>query len=191
MTYRNSRFCRGCSVKKDILRNFVKFTGKHLCQSLFFNKVARWGLQLYYKRGFGTGVFCEFCEISKNTFFYRTPLVAASKASKKNQKLLSSFKLSNELRKHSCSKRQKQSPGCSIKNSVLKNFAKLTGKHLRPSTLKGYSNKPTTLFKKRLQGFSCGFCETFESIFFTKHLQRTASLIAEKRYEQWWFYPSS
>ena len=22
--------------------------------------------------------FCEFCEISKNTFFYRTPLVAAS-----------------------------------------------------------------------------------------------------------------
>ena len=29
-----------CSVKKGILRNFAKFTGKHLCQSLFFNKVA-------------------------------------------------------------------------------------------------------------------------------------------------------
>ena len=28
-----------CSVKKDILENFAKFTGKHLCQSLFFNKV--------------------------------------------------------------------------------------------------------------------------------------------------------
>ena len=26
--------------QKSILRNFVKFTGKHLCQSLFFNKVA-------------------------------------------------------------------------------------------------------------------------------------------------------
>ena len=26
--------------KKGILRNFTKFTGKHLCQSLFFNKVA-------------------------------------------------------------------------------------------------------------------------------------------------------
>ena len=26
--------------KKGILRNFAKFTGKHLCQSLFFNKVA-------------------------------------------------------------------------------------------------------------------------------------------------------
>ena len=25
--------------KKSVLRNFAKFTGKHLCQSLFFNKV--------------------------------------------------------------------------------------------------------------------------------------------------------
>ena len=31
---------RRCSVRKDVLRNFVKFAGKHLCQSLFFNKVA-------------------------------------------------------------------------------------------------------------------------------------------------------
>ena len=29
-----------CSVKKGVLRNFAKFTGKHLCQRLFFNKVA-------------------------------------------------------------------------------------------------------------------------------------------------------
>ena len=29
-----------CSVKKGVLRNFAKFTGKHLCQSLFFDKVA-------------------------------------------------------------------------------------------------------------------------------------------------------
>ena len=27
-------------LKKAVLRNFAKFTGKHLCQSLFFNKVA-------------------------------------------------------------------------------------------------------------------------------------------------------
>ena len=26
--------------KKGVLRNFVKFTGRHLCQSLYFNKVA-------------------------------------------------------------------------------------------------------------------------------------------------------
>ena len=39
MFYRSSRpevFC-----KKGVLRNFGKFTGKHLlCQSLYFNKVA-------------------------------------------------------------------------------------------------------------------------------------------------------
>ena len=29
-----------CFVRKGVLRNFAKFTGKHLCQSLFFNKVA-------------------------------------------------------------------------------------------------------------------------------------------------------
>ena len=31
---------RGVLQKKGVLRNFTKFTGKHLCQSLFFNKVA-------------------------------------------------------------------------------------------------------------------------------------------------------
>ena len=29
-----------CYVKKGALTNFAKFTGKHLCQSLFLNKVA-------------------------------------------------------------------------------------------------------------------------------------------------------
>ena len=29
-----------CSRKKGVLRNFPKLTGQHLCQSLFFNKVA-------------------------------------------------------------------------------------------------------------------------------------------------------
>ena len=28
------------SVKKKVLKNFTKFTGKHLCQSLFFDKFA-------------------------------------------------------------------------------------------------------------------------------------------------------
>ena len=34
--FRSRRF----SVKKAVLRNFAKFAGKHLCQSLFLNKVA-------------------------------------------------------------------------------------------------------------------------------------------------------
>ena len=31
---------QSCSVTKGVLRNFAKFTGKHLCQNFFFNKVA-------------------------------------------------------------------------------------------------------------------------------------------------------
>ena len=38
------RICRSSRLKvfckKGVLRNFAKFTGKHVCQSLFFNKVA-------------------------------------------------------------------------------------------------------------------------------------------------------
>ena len=34
---------RRCSVRKGVLRNFAKFTWKHLCQSLFLNKVTGWG----------------------------------------------------------------------------------------------------------------------------------------------------
>ena len=46
---------RGCSVKKDVHKNFTKFTGKHLCQSLFFNKVAGLGpATLLKKRDSGT-----------------------------------------------------------------------------------------------------------------------------------------
>ena len=43
--------------KKAALRDFPKFTGKHLCQSLFITKVAGQGWQLYSKRDPGTGVF--------------------------------------------------------------------------------------------------------------------------------------
>ena len=35
-----------CSMKKDVLRNLAKFTGKHLCQSLFLNKAA--GLRQWF-----------------------------------------------------------------------------------------------------------------------------------------------
>ena len=31
---------RRCSKKKDVLKNFTEFTGNHLCQGLFFNKIA-------------------------------------------------------------------------------------------------------------------------------------------------------
>ena len=38
--------------KKSVLKNFAKFTEKHLCQSLFFTKVT----------DFGTGVFLRILQ---------------------------------------------------------------------------------------------------------------------------------
>ena len=37
--WRNRSSRQRCSMKKSVLRNFAKFTRKHLCHSLFFNKV--------------------------------------------------------------------------------------------------------------------------------------------------------
>ena len=66
--------------KKAVLRNLAKLAGKHLYQSLFFNKVA--GLRpatLLKKRLWHRFFSCEFCKISRNTFSYRTPPVLASR----------------------------------------------------------------------------------------------------------------
>ena len=66
--------------KKIVLKNFVKFTGKHRCQSLFFNKVA--GLvpaTLLKKRLWHRCFPVNFCKILSTPFLtYRTRLVAAS-----------------------------------------------------------------------------------------------------------------
>ena len=40
MDYKTEAATRGVLLRKVVLRNFTKFTGKHLCQSLLFNKVA-------------------------------------------------------------------------------------------------------------------------------------------------------
>ena len=45
-----------CSEGEGPLKNFTKFIGKHLCQSLFFSKVAAQSFSY------------QFCEIFKNTF---------------------------------------------------------------------------------------------------------------------------
>ena len=55
---------RRCSVKRVFLENLQKFTGKH-CTRVSFSPL--------------TQVFsCKFCKISKKTFGYKTPPVAAS-----------------------------------------------------------------------------------------------------------------
>ena len=65
--------------KNAVLKNFAIFTGKHLCWSFFFNKVA--GLQgnNFIKKETPTQAFsCEYCKNFKKSFFYGTRLVAAS-----------------------------------------------------------------------------------------------------------------
>ena len=41
-----------CSIKKGVIKYFAKFAGKHLCQSLFFNKVADLRPKTLLKKGF-------------------------------------------------------------------------------------------------------------------------------------------
>ena len=59
--YRNGRSShQRCSVKKDVLRNLTKFTGKQSARVSFLIKLSQTLAQVFS---------CEFCEISKNTFF--------------------------------------------------------------------------------------------------------------------------
>ena len=59
---------RSCSVRKGVRRDFAKYTEKHLCQSLFLNKVSALKPATLLKTL--VQIFSwEFCEISKNAFF--------------------------------------------------------------------------------------------------------------------------
>ena len=59
--------------KKDVLRNFAKIKRKHLA---ILKKLQ--ACNFINKENLAQLFRCEFCEISKNTFSYRTPPVAAS-----------------------------------------------------------------------------------------------------------------
>ena len=60
--------------KKDVLKNFAKFTGKHLYQYLLFNKVAGFSI---IKETLAQVFSCGFCGIFKNTYFKKAPPVVA------------------------------------------------------------------------------------------------------------------
>ena len=48
---------RRCSIKKGVLKTFAKFTEKHLCHNLVFNKVAGLRPGTFVKRDPGTSAF--------------------------------------------------------------------------------------------------------------------------------------
>ena len=67
--------------KRCSYKSTGKFTGKHLCQSLFFNKVAGQrpkACNLIKKRDFGTGVFLSICKFCTSSFFMEHLWLTAS-----------------------------------------------------------------------------------------------------------------
>ena len=65
--------------KNGVLRNFAKFTVKHLCLRLFFNKVAGLWSETLLKKNLCHGCFpVNFLKFLRTPFFYRTPQVDAS-----------------------------------------------------------------------------------------------------------------
>ena len=73
MSHRSSRL--EVLYEKGVLENFTKFAGKHLCQSLFFNKVA--GLapsEVIYKNRFPFSNFvfiiCQQTHLQKQNISY-------------------------------------------------------------------------------------------------------------------------
>ena len=70
---RQEMFC-----KKGVHKNFAKLTGKHLCQTLFFNKVAGLKPTTLLKKRLWHRCFPVNFAKSLRTFFDRTAPVAAS-----------------------------------------------------------------------------------------------------------------
>ena len=86
-TAKRKKQSSGVVLSKDVLKDFAKFTEKHLCRNLFFNKVAGWKPETlrssHWKwpvkyKALAQVLSCKFCEIFKNTFSYITAPVAAS-----------------------------------------------------------------------------------------------------------------
>ena len=79
----------GVVLSERCLKKFRKIHRKIPVTEYFLNKVVK-------KRDYSTGVFsCEFCDISKNNFLHRTPLVAASEYFDTGFSLLTEFTVSS------------------------------------------------------------------------------------------------
>ena len=65
--------------KTAALKKFAIFTGKHLCWSVFLINLQVWRPAALLKRDSSPNFSREYCEVFKDGFIYRTPLVAASK----------------------------------------------------------------------------------------------------------------
>ena len=65
--------------KQGVLKNFAKFAGKHLCHSLFFNKVTCLTPATLLKKILWDRCFpVNFAKFFRTHLFFRTPPVAAT-----------------------------------------------------------------------------------------------------------------
>ena len=124
-------FSRRCSVKKLFLKISQNFAGKHLCQSLSLNKVT---CNFTKKESLAQVFFCQFCEVFKNRFFYRSLQVVASVISTRSIWKIRFFPdyLEKIFGSDLTSCMQKQP---FFKIDILRNLAKFTGKPLCQSLL--------------------------------------------------------
>ena len=107
-----------CSVRKVVLRNFAKLTGKHKCQSLFFNKVAGLRSAVLLKKRLWHRCFpVNFAKFLRAPFFGKHVQTAASASS-----------CSGLLWKHQLNLRSSHKLLC--KKGILRKFANFTGEQL-------------------------------------------------------------
>ena len=88
---------QGLFSEKGVLKNFAKFTGKHLCQSLFFNKVVGVrSVTLLKKRLWHKRSPVHFMQFLRTPFFYKTPLVPAFTAYNKIETVHIKFQIKSQ-----------------------------------------------------------------------------------------------
>ena len=124
-------------LEKRCFKNFAKFTGKHPCQSVFFNKVAGLGLELYQKKRLWHRCFLvNFAKIL-TTLFLKNTMMAAWVTSPRISNFLrlkdydTAGGLNFKVRSYFRSSHRR----CSVRTGVLRNFIKSTGKLLCKSLL--------------------------------------------------------
>ena len=69
------------SIEKGVLKNFAKFTGKRLCQSLFLIKLQASVYNFFKKETLAQIFSCEFCETFKSIIFTEHLRATASETS--------------------------------------------------------------------------------------------------------------
>ena len=151
--------------EKGVLRNFPKIHRKTPEPESLFKLTCKLGTCNFIKKENLAQVFSsEFCEISKNTFSYRTPLVATSNCHlycnskyyhSSSEAYLDRCHISNDrtfLRKwltvsFSCTVNKDLHGDSCFLQIVLTNFANFSGKRLccRPSGLQLYYKKTPTI----------------------------------------------